>query len=83
MIIFIQLCSVIASVFSVAWSITSYHRSVRYARDDKEKITWQGILLAFCWNLTSAGQSIFSLNMIVKTFKNDDFNYYFYCYLIT
>lgn len=51
----LQLCAVVASVFSVAWAITSYHRSVRYARDDKLKISWKGTLIAFVWNLMSTG----------------------------
>ena len=51
----IQGWAVVCSVISVAWSLTSYHRSVRYARDDKEKLEWQGAVMQFCWHLMSTG----------------------------
>jgi hypothetical protein len=51
----IQAWAVICSLVSVAWSLTSYHRSVRYARDDKEKLEWQGAVMQFCWHLMSTG----------------------------
>jgi len=51
----IQGWAVVCSIISVAWSLTSYHRSVRYARDDKEKLEWQGAVMQFCWHLMSTG----------------------------
>lgn len=42
------------ALMSIAWALTSYHRSVRFARDDKEKIKWAALLVAFCWQLMSA-----------------------------
>lgn len=42
-------------IISVAWSITSYHRSIRFSRDDKRKMSWIGTVVCFCWQLTSAG----------------------------
>jgi hypothetical protein len=53
-VIVIQSWTVVAALTSIAWSLTSYHRSVRYARDDKDKIKWGGTLVAFCWHLMSA-----------------------------
>lgn len=50
----LQVWTVLAALMSVAWSLTSYHRSVRYARDDKDKVKSVGILVAFCWQLMSA-----------------------------
>ncbi|PSN51094.1 hypothetical protein C0J52_01543 [Blattella germanica] len=49
----LQAWAVICSLISVAWSLTSYHRSVRYARDDKENLEWQGAVMQFCWHLMS------------------------------
>lgn len=40
---------------SSAWALTSYHRSVRFARDDKEKIACIGLVVGFCWHFMSAG----------------------------
>lgn len=51
----LQMWTAVCGVVSIAWSLTSYHRSVRYARDDKEKVLWTGTIVAFCWHLTSAG----------------------------
>lgn len=46
--------TVAVSLVSIGWSLTSYHRSVRYARDDKEKINWIATVIAFLWHLMSA-----------------------------
>lgn len=51
----VQLWTVIVCLISIGWALTSYHRSVRYARDDKEKIDWIGTIIAFCWHFMSAG----------------------------
>lgn len=56
----LQAWSVIAALISIAWSLTSYHRTVRFARDDKDKIKWVGLLIAFCWQLMSACKFTFS-----------------------
>lgn len=53
----LQAWTVFVALMSIAWALTSYHRSVRYARDDKEKITWTGIVVAFCWHFMSAGNA--------------------------
>ncbi|XP_019758136.1 XK-related protein 4 isoform X2 [Dendroctonus ponderosae] len=60
----IQAWTVFTSVTSIAWSLTSYHRSVRFARDDKDKIKWIGLLVAFCWQLMSALSRILALSLL-------------------
>ena len=46
------------ALISIAWALTSYHRSVRFARDDKEKLSWQGSTIQFCWHLMGTGRTI-------------------------
>lgn len=60
----VQAWTVFTSIISIAWSLTSYHRSVRFARDDKDKIKWIGLLVAFCWQLMSALSRILALSLL-------------------
>ncbi|KAF7281540.1 XK-related protein 6-like [Rhynchophorus ferrugineus] len=60
----IQAWTVFTSIVSIAWSLTSYHRSVRYARDDKDNIKWIGLLVAFCWQLMSALSRVLALSLL-------------------
>ncbi|KAJ4428971.1 hypothetical protein ANN_25967 [Periplaneta americana] len=69
----IQAWAVICSLISVAWSLTSYHRSVRYARDDKEKLEWQGAVMQFCWHLMSTGNHSEIYIIITKHVLSDNF----------
>ncbi|XP_069676569.1 XK-related protein 4-like isoform X2 [Periplaneta americana] len=64
----IQAWAVICSLISVAWSLTSYHRSVRYARDDKEKLEWQGAVMQFCWHLMSTVSRVLALSLLASLF---------------
>ncbi|KAJ8934521.1 hypothetical protein NQ314_013304 [Rhamnusium bicolor] len=64
----IQAWTVLVALMSIAWSLTSYHRSVRYARDDKDKIRWAGLLVAFCWQLMSALSRILALSLLASIF---------------
>lgn len=63
----LQTWTVLAAIVSLAWSLTSYHRSVRYSRDDKEKMRWNGTMVNFCWQLMSAGN--IKINSGIKWFK--------------
>lgn len=51
----LQAWAVLVALMSLAWALTSYHRSVRYARDDKEKIVCTGLVVGFCWHFMSGG----------------------------
>ncbi|XP_060529521.1 XK-related protein 7-like [Cylas formicarius] len=64
----IQAWSIVGSVISIAWALTSYHRSVRYARDDKRKMRWVGLLVVFCWQLMSALSRILALSLLAAIF---------------
>lgn len=64
----IQTWTVIVGLTSIAWSLTSYHRSIRYARDDKEKISWTGTLVAFFWHLLSAISRVLALSMLASIY---------------
>lgn len=60
--------TVLAGLMSIAWALTSYHRSVRYARDDKDKIKWVGLVVAFCWQLMSALSRVLALSLLASIF---------------
>lgn len=64
----LQAWAVLAALVSIAWSLTSYHRSVRYARDDKEKVPSVGTLVAFCWHLMSAVSRVLALSLLASIF---------------
>ncbi|XP_049817697.1 XK-related protein 6 [Aethina tumida] len=64
----IQSWTVLAALMSIAWSLTTYHRSVRYARDDKDKIKWGGIVVAFSWQLMSALSRVLALSLLASIF---------------
>lgn len=50
----LQIWTVMMALISVAWALTSYHRSVRYSRDDKIKLKYSAAIIAFIWHLMSA-----------------------------
>ncbi|XP_067006507.2 XK-related protein 4 [Anabrus simplex] len=64
----LQTWAVICSVVSVAWSLTSYHRSVRFARDDKENLSWQGAVMQFCWHLMSTVSRVLALSLLASLY---------------
>nr|XP_023015507.1 XK-related protein 6-like [Leptinotarsa decemlineata] len=64
----LQAWTVFAALISIAWSLTSYHRSVRHARDDKVNIKWGGVVVAFCWQLMSAWSRVLALSLIATIF---------------
>ncbi|XP_018573910.1 XK-related protein 6 [Anoplophora glabripennis] len=64
----IQAWTVLVALMSMSWSLTSYHRSVRYSRDDKNKIKWVGLLVAFCWQLMSALSRVLALSLLGSIF---------------
>ncbi|KAL3288719.1 hypothetical protein HHI36_003154 [Cryptolaemus montrouzieri] len=56
------------ALISIAWALTSYHRSVRYSRDDKHKLRFSSILVAFCWHLMSALSRVLALSLLASIF---------------
>lgn len=63
-----QSWAVICSVVSLSWALTSYHRSVRSAREDKEKLTATAAVMMFCWNLFSALSRILALSLLASLY---------------
>ncbi|XP_018321466.1 XK-related protein 6 [Agrilus planipennis] len=64
----LQAWTVIVAVVSVAWSLTSYHRSVRYSRDDKENVSWSATMVAFCWHFMSTVSRVLALSMLAAIY---------------
>lgn len=67
-IVTVQSWLVLAALLSIGWSLTCYHRSVRFARDDKEKVSWVGTLVAFCWHFTSAVGRVLALSLLAAVY---------------
>ncbi len=44
-----QHMAILSSLFSIAWSFAIYNRSIRFAREDKEKINWTSSIVQFLW----------------------------------
>ncbi|KAF5274141.1 hypothetical protein FQR65_LT04539 [Abscondita terminalis] len=64
----LQSWTILTGMFSIAWSLTSYHRSVRFARDDKDNLSSIGVLVGFCWHLMSAVARILALSLLASIF---------------
>ncbi|XP_031347050.1 XK-related protein 4-like [Photinus pyralis] len=64
----LQSWTVLSSLLSIAWALTSYHRSVRFARDDKETLSSIAVLIGFCWHLMSAVARILALSLLASIF---------------
>ncbi|XP_034230394.1 XK-related protein 4-like [Thrips palmi] len=60
--------AVMCALISIAWALTCYHRSVRFARDDKEKLSWQGSTIQFCWHLMGTASRILALAMLAAMY---------------
>jgi len=43
--------SVAISIVGIAWSLTSYHRTVRAAHEDKEKLSVPSAFMLYFWYL--------------------------------
>lgn len=66
----VQAWTVLAGVISIAWSLTSYHRSIRFARDDKNKVSWEGIMVAFIWHLMSVVSRVLALSLLAVIYPS-------------
>ncbi|XKL65539.1 hypothetical protein PGB90_008959 [Kerria lacca] len=44
-----QFMTIFTSLVSIAWSFVIYNRSVRFAREDKRKMSWIGSFMQFSW----------------------------------
>lgn len=59
-----QLLSIISSFVSMAWSMASYHRSVRFVLETKGNISKMGTVMQFMWHFLVTGKSILLLLLL-------------------
>jgi hypothetical protein len=50
-----QAGSIISSLLSMAWSMASYQRSIRFVQEDKDNISWGGTVMQFLWHFMVTG----------------------------
>ncbi|KAK9873753.1 hypothetical protein WA026_002108 [Henosepilachna vigintioctopunctata] len=67
-IVILQVWTVMMALISIAWSLTFYHRSVRYSRDDKHTLKCSAIVVAFCWHLMSTLSRVLALSLLASLF---------------
>ncbi|KAL0277481.1 UNVERIFIED_CONTAM: hypothetical protein PYX00_004743 [Menopon gallinae] len=63
-----QSWAIICSIMSISWALTSYHRSVRLAREDKEKLSTTSAIMMFCWNLFSTLSRVLALSLLATLY---------------
>ncbi|EEB12749.1 conserved hypothetical protein [Pediculus humanus corporis] len=63
-----QTWAILCSVVSISWALTTYHRSVRFAREDKEKLSTIAAIFIFCWNAFSATSRILALSLLATLY---------------
>lgn len=59
-LVFHQLISIISSLGSMGWAMSSYHRIIRLAQGDKENINCAGQAIQFFWHFFITGMYLFS-----------------------
>lgn len=64
----ILVISVISSLFSLAWSLVVYHRSLRYTFPDKNNLQWKGSVLQFLWHFSSITARVLALSLFASIF---------------
>ncbi|XP_074641924.1 XK-related protein 6-like [Tubulanus polymorphus] len=57
-------CSI--SLLSLAWSLTSYHKALRFTRDDKENLSYCGMLFHFLWQSFIIGPRVVAIAMFAS-----------------
>ncbi|XP_023727672.1 XK-related protein 6 isoform X2 [Cryptotermes secundus] len=63
-----QAGSIISSLLSMAWSMASYHRSIRFVQEDKDNISWPGTVMQFLWHFMITVSRILSISLIATLF---------------
>jgi hypothetical protein len=63
-----QAGSIISSLLSMAWSMASYHRSVRFVQEDKDNISWSGTVMQFMWHFMVTVSRILSISAVATLF---------------
>nr|CAD7399532.1 unnamed protein product [Timema poppensis] len=60
--------SIVSSLLSMAWSMASYHRSIRFVQKDKDNITWPGTVMQFLWHFMVTVSRILSISVVASVF---------------
>ncbi|XP_059480932.1 XK-related protein 6-like [Neocloeon triangulifer] len=63
-----QALSIITSLISIAWSMASYQRSIRFATDHKQNISVAGSALQFTWHILIAVSRILSFSILASKY---------------
>ncbi len=64
----ILVVSVVSSLFSLAWSLVVYHRSLRYTLPEKKNLHWKGSVLQFLWHFSSITARVIALSLFAALF---------------
>ncbi|XP_067005397.1 XK-related protein 6 [Anabrus simplex] len=65
---FSQVGSVCSSLFSMGWSMASYHRTIRFAQEDKDNISIPGTVVQFLWHFMVTVSRILSISVAASLF---------------
>lgn len=63
-----QVLSIGSSFVSMAWSMASYHRSVRFVLDTKDNISKTGTAMQFIWHFLVTVSRILSISVLASIF---------------
>lgn len=66
MLLIHQLLSIISSFVSMAWSMASYHRSVRFVLETKGNISKMGTVMQFMWHFLVTVSRILSISCLAS-----------------
>jgi hypothetical protein len=57
-----QTGSIASSLLSMAWSMASYHRSIRMVQADKDNMSYAGTAMQFMWHFNVTGNYLIYLS---------------------
>ncbi|MGH0140387.1 UNVERIFIED_CONTAM: hypothetical protein FKN15_005148 [Acipenser sinensis] len=61
--------SSLASLFSLAWVLASYHKLLRDSRDDKKSMSYRGALIHIFWRLFTISSRVLSFALFISIFQ--------------
>ncbi|XP_064626421.1 XK-related protein 4-like [Lineus longissimus] len=66
--IIIQAGSCSMSLISLAWSLTSFHRALRFTRNDKKNLRRPAMVLLFMWRIFTIGTRVLAIALFASHF---------------
>ena len=60
--------SIVSSLFSIAWSLVVYHRSLRYTIPEKKNLNGKGSTFQFLWHFSSITARVIALSLFASVF---------------